>query len=68
MTQRERERPRQDETREADGAEPAEGGESLDAVRERTASLIDAGLAAIARGLSADSEGYVRSLVQEGGQ
>ena len=71
MTQRERNRPddeSDDRTRErgpGDGPDPAD---SLDAVRERTHDLLRAGRAVIAQAVSADSEGYVGRMVQEGGQ
>ena len=67
MEQREREIPRDPRTV-GDGPDPAAEADTLDVVRARVDAMASAGLDAIRRGLSGDSERYVRSMRQEGGQ
>ena len=67
MTQRERNRPR-DERHDRTPDDGPDPGDSLDAVRGRTDDLLSAGRAVIAQAVSADSEDYVGRMVQEGGQ
>jgi hypothetical protein len=65
---KERKRQRTDDQQPGAGPDAGTGGEELDAMRRRARDLITTGNEAIARVLSTDSKGFLRSSEQEGGQ